>query len=141
MLLNFLNSKIFFFYFNQDTHFKLLAYFCLVANYEIAKTLLFLVFLPESMKKHGYFAYVNAKDYDLEFNGQVHVRLKALAAPDKEGIKTDATDMFRLTKDGFLGLTKQLDRETQSQYIICINATDKGARPRFVLSQTINFHQ
>ena len=86
------------------------------------------------MKKHGYFAFVNAKDYDLESNGQVHLSVKATAVNggEKDRAQPDASDMFRLTKDGFLGLNRELDRERQSRYLITVNATDRGAKPRCV---------
>jgi len=96
--------------------------------------MLLLVYLSEAMEKHGYFAYVNAKDYDLESNGQVRINVKAESVTSEinKEVKSDASDMFRLTNDGFLGLNKVLDRENQSRYLITINATDRGTKPRLV---------
>ena len=90
------------------------------------------VYISESMPKHGYFAYVNAKDFDMESNGQVQINVKATAVSSVsgDGVNRDASDMFRLTKDGFLGLNQELDRENESRYLITINATDRGAKPR-----------
>ena len=85
------------------------------------------------MKKHSYFAHVLVKDYDLDTNGQVHVNIKSTAVGLPGSRRdADASSMFRLANDGFLVLNKELDREKQNRYHILLNATDRGAKPRYV---------
>ena len=86
------------------------------------------------MKRHTYFAYVIAKDYDLDANGQVYITMKAVIPGEekKTNLEPDVSDTFRLSSDGFLVLNKELDAEKQTRYRITINATDGGIKARWV---------
>nr|CAB3264692.1 protocadherin 18-like [Phallusia mammillata] len=94
-----------------------------------------IVFVSETSPNPTYFAYVSAKDADFDINGLVDIEIKNVVTvvPTESTPETtlasqhaDALDTFVLNKNGFLGISKMLDREVTERYTITLQACDQG---------------
>ncbi|XP_078488561.1 protocadherin-18-like isoform X2 [Ciona intestinalis] len=97
------------------------------------------VYISESSPLKTFFAYVSAKDNDLESNGEVELMIETFIPTTRDDVGDDVTgdvikspdpySSFVLNDDGMLGVGRALDRETQPRYIIQVTACDLGVNP------------
>nr|XP_039264001.1 protocadherin-18-like [Styela clava] len=87
-------------------------------------------YIQESAGVRTFIAYVDATDEDEGLNGDVGLKIKSFGKKKQARNYKEVTGEFILSQDGLLSTGRLLDRETYQQYIIEINACDKGSPRR-----------